>query len=462
MIRGLWLLAAAPLVSAQVQVVVSSNAGDRLAQKPAVTMSKGRAGGPAIIVDTSKRYQTMTGFGATLNEAGLMVINKLPKAKQEAVLEDMFSARKGAGWTLVKAPLAACDFASAGPFFTYDDVKGDKDLKQFSIQRDLAPNGILTFIKRGRKYGDFRVQGTTDYPPDWMLDARYALKPEYFDTYARYLVKYLQAYAKQGITVDYLAPFNEPQFIYCKISYPQIGTLIKDYLGPQIEKARLKTEIQFCEAHDRETGLQNIPKVLADPGVRKYVRQITVHGYRWEKQTSAPIGKLHDQLPDIPVWQTEVCYAKTIDHREMPVYGFEDGDRWGRMLIADARNWSAGWIYWNAVLDEKGGPWLISLDHHDPDGNSQHPVIIVDTSKGEVTHTGLYYYLAHFSKYVRPGAVRVESTGDVAGLRHVAFQAGDGSRILEVVNSGKQGMDFSIGEGDLRLPAQSIGTFTWR
>jgi glucosylceramidase len=364
----------------------------------------------------------------------------------------------------MKAPLAACDFASAGGWYTYDDTPRDSGLKRFTIDRDLGPVGQLTFIKRAQKYGQFGLQSTTDYPPDWMLE-KGNLKPEYYPVFAQYLVKYVQEYQKHGVTVDYLSPFNEPEYIYSKITYGQIRELIKHHIGPAFEKAGLKTRIQAIESDNRRRGLDNIPKILNDAGARQYVSTITVHGYGWEKQGSGAMAKLHELFPELPVWMTEVCYAKIIDKKPMPVWGFDDGDRWGRMLIADAKNWGAGWIYWNLILDEKGGPWLTSVEHGDPADNPQHPVVIVDTKKKQVIYTGLYYYLAHFSKFVRPGAVRIGAAGDVQGLDFVAFAGKGGGRTLEVVNSASADRRFALRDGSrmaaITVPGRSIATLAW-
>jgi len=150
----------------------------------------------------------------------------------------------------------------------------------------------------------------------------------------------------------------------------------------------------------------------------------------------------------------------------MPVYGFEDGGRWGRMIIADLRNWAAGWIYWNMILDHNGGPWLVSLEHENPEDNPQHAVVIIDTEKKQSVYTGLYYYLAHFSKFVRPGAVRIGSEGGVEGLSFVAFQYANGAKVLEVVNSGKAEAGYAVQDGGRSFrasaPATSITTFLWQ
>jgi glucosylceramidase len=461
----LLLLLAIPAL-AQVRVVVSSRAGERLHERAPVSFGASSGTAPAITVNAERHYQTMDGFGATLTESAAMVLAKLPAAKQESVLRSLFDANSGAGYSLVKSPLAAFDFAAAGPWFSYNDTPGDVQMKKFSIERDLRPYGLVNLIKKARKYGSFRIQSTMDYPPDWMLDQKMSLKREYFDACARYQVAYLKAYRDQGVPIDFLAPFNEPQYVYCKIRYDEIRDYIRDHLGPMIEAGGLKTKLQVSDPHNRQISLKESPKVLDDPKARRFISTIPAHGYLWDAQGSEALGKLHAMYPDIPVWQTEVCYAYIIDKRPMPVHGYDDGDRWGRMIMSDVNNWAAGWIYWNIILDQNGGPWLISEPHGDPVENDQHPVVTVHTDTGEIEYTGLYYYLAHFSRFVRPGSVRVGAEGKIPGLSFAAFEDKDGSRILEVINSSSGERKFAIRDGaraaSAALPPWSIGTYIWR
>jgi glucosylceramidase len=129
---------------------------------------------------------------------------------------------------------------------------------------------------------------------------------------------------------------------------------------------------------------------------------------------------------------TEVCWVK------VPIHEFKDGEYWGNMIMNDMKNWISGWIYWNMILDNGGGPWLTSVEHGDPDNNRQHPVVIINRDTKEVTYTGLYYYLAHFSKFIKPGAYRVNSTGGSDQLNFAAFKNPDGSMILNVINNGEE------------------------
>src|SRR5438046_6702707 len=165
---------------------------------------------------------------------------------------------------------------------------------------------------------------------------------------------------------------------------------------------------------------------------------------------------------------TEVSYAYeagTPKSMSLPRYEFEDGDFWGTQIFNDLEAHASAWIYWNMVLDEKGGPWSVSYVHGNPDPNIQHPVVIIDRQTKKVTYTGLYYYLAHFSKFVRPGEVRIGITGSASGVRCVAFQKPKGGHVAELINSSNKDVRVQLNSGDravmVNLPALSITTLLW-
>jgi glucosylceramidase len=458
-----------PAAAQNVHIYVSSEAGDRLAAKPQLRFEPGSDSGSAgFEIDDSIVFQRMDGFGASLLEAGLMVLNDLAPADQESVLRALFDPEEGAGFSAMKTVLASTDFMSAGPFYTYDPVPGDMEMNHFSIARDLQPNGLITFIKRARRYGNFVLQAPMDYPPDWMLldaDTNQDVNPEYFDALAHYYLRYLREYQKNGIAIEYLSLFNEPG-VYTKIRYNHIRDLLRDHVGPLLEHSGLRTKIMLSEASDRDDAYRNYPIVLDDPAARKYVAVAPYHGYDFKDYPK--IAKLHEQYPDIPLWMTEVCYAYeagTPKTFSLPRYEFEDGDFWGTQIFNDLESHASAWIYWNMILDEKGGPWSVSYVHGNPDPNIQHPVVIVDRKTKKVTYTGLYYYLAHFSKFVRPGAVRVKTSGLQDGIRAMAFKRPDGGMVVEVMNSRKEDANTVIlWQGrtlKLKLPAVSIITALW-
>lgn len=463
------LMSCVASVAQNVQTFVSSRAGDRITRKPILRFERDRDPRAANFeIDDLVTYQKIDGFGASFLEAGLICLNSLPQNERESVLRALFDPDKGAGFSAMKTVIASTDFMSAGPFYSYDDVPGDVTLEHFSIARDLGPNGLITFIKLARRYGKFVLQAPMDYPPDWMLidvNKNQDVNPQYYDALAHYYLRYLKEYEKHGIFVDYLSLFNEPD-IYTKIPYNEIDALLRDHVGPLFMKQDIRTRIMLSEAPNREDAARNYPLVLNDPAARQYVSVAPYHGYDnkdWDK-----ILDLHRKYPDLPLWMTEVCYAYdagTPKSMSLPRFDFEDGDYWGNQIFNDLEVYTSAWIYWNMILDEKGGPWSVSEIHGNPDPNIQHPVVIIDRHSKKVTYTGLYYYLAHFSKFVRPGAIRIKTIGSDDGVRVMAFKAPDGKIVAELMNSKREDVEVGVTFHDrvlrLKLPAISITTALW-
>jgi glucosylceramidase len=275
----------------------------------------------------------------------------------------------------------------------------------------------------------------------------------------------LQEYEKHGIFIDYLSLFNEPG-IYTKIPYTKIRDLLKNHVGPLFEKEGVKTKIQLSEAPSREEA-KNYETVLSDPAARQYVASLPYHGYDFKN--FEVIANLHKKYPELPLWMTEICWAYEAGaprHVPLPRYDWEDGDFWVNQIVSDLEVGAAAWIYWNTILDEKGGPWAISPVHGNPDPNVQHPVVIINRQTKQVTYTGLYYYLAHFSKFVRPGAVRIDTKGAVSGVRCVAFRRPEGGIVAQLINSRQAETTVRLESGGrvlrVSLPAISITTCLWK
>jgi glucosylceramidase len=289
--------------------------------------------------------------------------------------------------------------------------------------------------------------------------------PKFFGALALYYLRYLEEYAKQGIVIDFLSLFNEPG-IYCPIPPNKIRDLLRDHVGPLLAKAGVQTKIQPSEFNTRERAWKDYPVILDDAGARKYTGAMAYHGYEFKDFDK--LKQLHHRYPDLKLWLTEVDHSYNTDTPRsvvLPKKDYEDGDFWGNQIMNDLESGTSAWIYWNMILDQKGGPWLISPVHRDTDGNQQHPVVIIDGRTKEVTYTGLYYYLAHFSKFVRPGAVRVAASGPAGKVRCMAFQTPNGDMIAQVLNSGKAPAAVVVNWGgkflNLNLPAVSITTCLW-
>jgi glucosylceramidase len=453
-------------LSGEVVVYISSADGLRLSLQPSMSFASGRdaEGRVRFVVDDSIQLQRIEGFGGSFLEAGLVNLNSLPdREAQDAVLRALFDRKAGAGFSVMKTVIGATDFQAASQeWYTYDDTPGDTKLSLFSISRDLGPNGLITYIKRARKAGgEFQLQAPMDYPPDWMLydaGSRQEIDPAYYRVLARYFVKYLNLYEKNGVHIDYLSPFNEPG-TYTKISFAQIRDFIRDYLGPAFAARGITTRIQFSDIGSRGNAADNYPLVLDDEVARRYIAALPYHGYDWAGWDR--ITALQAQYPDLPLWMTEICCA--ID--QASGMKFESGDFWGNQIFSDMEAGASAWIYWNAILNEQGGPWLNSPVHGDPDPNSQNSVVVIDSNDHTVTYTGLYYYLAHFSKFVRPGARRIATTGAAEEVRAVSFQNANGSRVSELINSRADPVEVQLDWHGLSLvltlPGTSITTVQW-
>jgi len=470
LIAALLLLPFVRINAQTVRLHVSSNAGDRMTAKPDVQFADAKpTGGPAFEINDAVKFQKIDGFGASFMEAGLMTLNTLPAEKQEEVLRALFDAKDGAGFTAMKTPLAGTDFQSAGPWFTYDDTPGDVELKNFSVDRDFAPTGVGTYILRAAKYGKFALQAPIDYPPDWMLfdvKKHQDIQPKYYPALAKYFMRYLEEYKKRGIVVDYLSLFNEPEEVYTKIKYPEIKVLLRDFVGPALQQSGLATKLMMSEAPERGVAFKRYPVVLDDPEARKFVSVIAYHGYDFKNFDK--IAALEKKYAAIPFWMDELCYAYEAGYpknKKLPIYDFDDGDVWGNIIFNDLEAGTSAWLYWNAILDETGGPWAVSPVHGNPDPNIQHPVVIINKKTHEVTYTGTYWYLAHFSKFVRPCAVRVETSGGTKGVRAISFASSDGRYVVELLNSLHEAVVVSVEFAGkvvgLNLPARSISTAVW-
>jgi glucosylceramidase len=232
-----------------IEVYVSSRSGDRLARKKnAMFTQESKSSLPVITVDEKQTYQTIEGFGATFNEAGMICLNSLSPADKEKVLRSLFDSVSGSGFTLMKSPIAACDFASAGPWYSYDETPGDTLMSHYSIERDLGPNGLVTYLKSASHYGQFRIESPMDFAPDWMYyglnKGQKLIQPKYYNALAKYYSKYIQAYLANGVHIDYLNLFNEADNEwYSNVTYRVVADLIKNYVIPQLAADGLSVKI---------------------------------------------------------------------------------------------------------------------------------------------------------------------------------------------------------------------------
>ena len=481
---------------------LSARAGDRLRELPPLAIMTADAAGAPNFTIGDATGQTMIGFGASFNEAGAICLNALTIEAQEALLAALFDPVEGAGLSAMKTVIAATDFAAAGPFYSYAPEPDDHALASFSIARDLAPDGLVPFIRRAQRHGSFVVQATMDYPPDWMLKDAVTdqdVDPRHYATLAQYFLRYVKAYAEQHIRIDYLSPFNEPGN-YTKIGPEGLRDLVRDHLGPLLAQEASGTVLQVCDAQFRFKAPEYLATLLADPAVRRHVGSLSYHGYDYMLQDfpsevtlealaaavrqepphpdhgyTGPefdfVRDLAAAYPDLPLWMTESCYLEMGDAKApwqpfLPRGDFADGEFWGLQIARDIAAGAAGWTYWNLLLDERGGPALIDPDHGNPAHNVQQPIVIVDRRTGMITYTGVYYYLAHFSRFVVPGSVRLATAGAIDKVTLLAFARPDDCCAVVAINAADSEQSIAIARGDetvrLDLPAHAIASLLWR
>lgn len=413
---------------------------------------------PVIVVDESKTYQKMLGFGAAFTDASVYLMHQtLSAADQESLLQDLFS-RNGIGLSFARVTMGASDFSRS--HYSYDDVpagQSDPTLARFSIDVDRADK--LPIIKRALAINpQLALVGSPWSPPAWMKTSesliKGTLKPTAYDAFANYFVKFVQAYAAEGVPVQAITVQNEPHFE--PENYPGMrlepvarAAVIGGYVGPALAKAGLTTQIWDWD-HNWDQP-QSPLGVLADPTARRYVQGVAWHCYAGDVSEQTPVREAY---PDKDVYFTECSGGEWAPN-------FPDNLKYfvGTLVIDATRNWARGVALWNLALDETGGP------HAGGCGNCR-GVVTINSTSHIVMRNVEYYSLAHASKFARPNALRIESSSGVQGLSSVAFRnADDGSKALIVLNTAVLPRTFMVRAGGqaltYTLPAGAVATFVW-
>lgn len=421
-----------------------------------------------VNVNEGTTYQQMDGFGVSLTDASAWLLNyKLSSTKRNEVMGNLFGS-SGISMSMLRQPMGASDFAWST--YTYDDVSGDTALNQFSISRDQPY--IIPMVKAAlAKNSAIKVIASPWSAPAWMKyttndkNGTGKLKAENYPVYANYFVKFVQAYQAQGIPIYAVTPQNEPLFEPGR--YPgmlmneqdQIG-MIGDYLGPALRAAGLNTKIiAYDHNYDNWTFPRTVVQGLKDNGKSQYIAGSAFHHYGGD---FTAMTSMHNAHPDKDIWFTEGGFGDWND----PVNGTTQGfDNMINEFIGMTRNWSKSIVLWNAALDQKDGPSVIG------DNNTNKGMVTIQNSdnsssnpEDKVTYMKQYYLLGHFSKFVNPGAYRIDSNtfGD---LQSVAFKNSDGSKVIVLYNSQNNARTVKVNWNsqsvNYSVPAKSVVTLKW-
>jgi len=437
-----------------VQVVETSAAGNKLTP---VNQAAPTANALTITINPEQRFQKITGFGGSFTEASAYLLNKLSEANRDKILKAYFS-EEGANYSLTRTHINSCDFSLSN--YAYANVSGDKTLQHFSIDEDR--NDLIPMIKGAQKFSKdgFKIIASPWTAPPWMKDNNDwrggKLLPEYRETWALYFSKYIEAYKKEGIDIWAVTVENEPlgndkNWESMHFSPKEMTEFVKDYLGPHFEKNGLSSVKILGYDQNRGEELEKWANVMyKDDASSKYFDGMAVH---WYASTfdyfPASLQHTYKLAPDKHLINTEACVdAEVPKWKDDNWYWSKEATDWGwdwasekekylhpkyvpvfryaGDIIGCLNNYVDGWIDWNMVLNKQGGPnWF---------KNWCTAPVIVDEENDEVYFTPLYYTMAHFSKFIRPGAVRIGFENPDSELMVTAAKNSDSSLAVVLFN----------------------------
>jgi len=436
------------------------------------TGSSGRRVMVSIRLDQSQTYQTFEGFGGALTESAAYALNHLAEKDRQQVIAGYFDPVIGHGYTIARTHMNSCDFSLGN--YAVADTPGDIELKNFDMSRVdeyLAP--YLKAIQKcvGKPY---RLMITPWSPPAWMktngnMNHGGRLKPEYRSAWALYYARFVKELNNRGLNVWGVSIQNEPEAIQtwdsCIWTGAEEGEFAAGFLGPELEKHGLGDLKIFIWDHNRDRLMDRAKDSLEIPGASKYIHGIAYHWYTGANYEN--VCKVSQAYPDKYLFLTEAC----VEGGPRPGAWFT-GERYAHNIINDLNQGCQGWIDWNLALDEQGGP------NHAK--NYCDAPVLVDTKAGTFSYQSSYYYLGHFSRYIRPGSIRIGLelvTGMVPAaadgvaedfIEACAFRTENGGTTVVVLNRTEAELHYSLDSGEkaekrqLTCPARGIQTLVFR
>jgi glucosylceramidase len=395
-----------------------------------------------VFVDPSKTFQTILGIGGALTDASAETFYKLPADRQKEILTAYYDPEKGIGYTLARTNIQSCDFSSGSYSYVQD---GDKDLKTFSVAHDEKYR--IPFIKKAiaAAGGKLTLYASPWSPPAFMKtnnDVLHggSLKPEFYQSWANFYGKFINAYKKEGIPVWGITIQNEPMakqtWESCIYTAEQERDFLKNYLGSTMQKNGLGDKKIIIWDHNRDLIYQRASTLLEDPAAAKYAWGIGFHWYEdWSggDQMFDNVERVHESFPNKNLMFTEGCeFPFKLDQLK----DWKLGERYGRSMIHDFNEGTVGWTDWNILLDENGGPNHV--------GNFCFAPVHAITQTGELIYTNSFYYIGQFSKFVRPGAKRISVAPSRSSLLATGFINKDGKIAVIVMNQTDKQIDYNL------------------
>lgn len=409
------------------KVIKTSYSGNRLTEVETVAPFGGIPND--IIVRSNITYQTHLGFGGAFTDAAVDCYEACDEEKREKIVKSYFSD-EGLDYNLARLTVHSSDFSAKSYIYTNGDdidsfdISVEDKIKVPMIKRCMKEAGNITFFAApwsppafAKTNGDMCHGGT--------------LKDDHREFWAEYYARYLEEMKKRGIDISYVSVQNEPEAIQTwesrEVSAVEEATDIRDYLAPAFKRHGLDTKFYLWD-HNRDRLLRRTIDSMSVVGAAEHVWGVGYHWYCCDKYEN--LTSLHTLYPDLHMLLTECCVELAYDSTtgESSSSGlWEHGERYARQIIGDLNNWSEGYIDWNLVLDSQGGPNHV--------GNYCEAPIMLSES-GDLVYNPSYWYIAHFSRYIRPGAKRIFCAGGVSDVFQTAYINDDGSKVIVAMNIG--------------------------
>ncbi|RED25450.1 glucosylceramidase [Flavobacterium cutihirudinis] len=417
----------------------------------------------SVFVEPLKKFQTFMGIGGAITDASAEIFANLSKEKQAEFLDAYYDQQKGIGYTLLRTTIQSSDFSSGS--YSYIE-EGDKDLKTFSIEHDRQYR--IPLIKQAIKTagGKLLTYATPWSPNAFMKSNKSVLKggkllPEFYRPWANFYVKFIKAYEKEGIPIWGTSVQNEPMATQtwesCLYTAEEERDYLKNYLGPTLKKEGLGRIKIIAWDHNRDLMVQRANVIFSDPEASKYVWGMGFHWYEtWAggQPMFENVARVHEAYPDKKLMFTEGCVEKF----DAAKYQFwANAERYGTSMINDFNNGTVAWTDWNILLDQFGGPNHV--------GNFCFAPIHADTTTGELIYTPSFYYIGHFSKFIRLNAVRVSTSVSRSYLQSTSFLNADGKMATVVMNNSDNEITYNLIVGTqktvAKIPAHAIQTLVY-
>lgn len=417
----------------------------------------------SIFVDPTRRFQEMLGIGGAITDASAEVYAKLDKPTRAEFMKAYYDPKDGIGYTWARTTIHSSDFSSAS--YTYIK-EGDAALKTFSIDHDRKYRIPMIKDAIAAAGGSLPMFASPWSAPAFMKDTGNMLHgghllPKYDDAWAQYYTKFIAAYEKAGIPIWGISIQNEPMAVQTwesmQYSAEEERDFLRDHLGPTMAKAGYGDKPIIVWDHNRDMMVHRAHVIFDDPEAAKYAWGMGFHWY----ETWAGFDPMFDNVaevtrayPDKPVLLTEA----TVEKFDPARYQYwPNGERYGTSIIHDLNGGSVAWTDWNVLLDEHGGPNHV--------GNFCFSPIHADTRTGKLIYTPSYWYIGHFSKFIRPGAKRVSAASSRSNLMTTSFINPDNSLATVVMNASDKAItyNFYVGEQStqVEIPAHAIQTLVY-